>query len=82
MAQILVRGLDDDVKQRLQSRARRHGCSTVEEVRQILRNAVREEDGSRTPLGTRLSARFAHAGLDDDIPEIREQPPQPPTFEP
>jgi len=38
MAQLVVRNLDDDVKAKLQQRARRHGRSTEEEVREILRN--------------------------------------------
>jgi plasmid stability protein len=74
MAQLLVRHLDDDVKLKLQHRARRHGRSTEEEVREILRNAVREESGARVPLGSRLAARFAGLGLVEDIPELRGQP--------
>lgn len=74
MAQLLVRNLDADVKAKLQRRARRHGRSTEEEVREILRNAVREEDAPRTPLGTRLAARFAGIGLVEAIPELRGQP--------
>ncbi len=77
MAQLLVRHLDDDVKVKLESRARRHGRSTAEEIREILRNAVREEGGARAPLGTRLVRRFASIGLDTEIPELRGQPPRP-----
>src|SRR5215212_1684739 len=40
MAQLVVRNLEDDVKAKLQRRARRHGRSTEEEVRDILRDAV------------------------------------------
>jgi len=82
MAQLLVRHLDDDVKAKLQLRARRHGHSTEEEVREILRNAVRDEGGTRAPLGSRLAARFARVGLTEDIPELRDQPAQPADFEP
>lgn len=81
MAQLLVRNLDDDVKTKLQRRARRHGRSTAEEIREILRNAVRGEDGPSAPLGTRLARRFAAIGLDEDIPELRGQPPRPADFE-
>jgi plasmid stability protein len=81
MAQLLVRHLDDDVKAKLQRRARRHGHSTEEEVREILRNAVREESAARAPLGSRLAARFAGAGLREDIPELRGQPPHPADFD-
>ena len=81
MAQLLVRNLDDDVKIRLRSRARRHGRSTEEEVREILRNAVRNEGSPRAPLGSRLAERFAGFGLDQDIPELRDQPARPADFE-
>lgn len=81
MAQLLVRNLEDDVKARLQRRARRHGHSTEEEVRQILRNAVRDEGPPRTPLGSRLHARFAGTGLEDDLPELRGEAARPATFD-
>ena len=77
MAQLVVRNLDNDVKAKLQRRARRHGRSTEEEVRDILRNAVRDEGAIPPPLGTRLSARFAGIGLEEDIPELRSQPAKP-----
>lgn len=80
MAQILVRNLEDDVKLKLDDRARRHGRSMAEEVREILRNAVRAEEAPKTPLGTRLLARFAPFELDEDIPELRGQPPRPADF--
>jgi plasmid stability protein len=46
MAQFIVRNLEDDVKARLKRRAARHGHSMEEEVRQILRSAVQEDDPS------------------------------------
>ena len=82
MAQILVRQLDDDVKEKLQRRARRNGRSTEEEVREILRNSVRSETGVRPALGSRIAARFRRIGLDRQIPELRDQPATPATFEP
>jgi len=81
MAQLLVRNLDDDVKAKLQIRARRDGRSMEEEVREILRNAVRDEGGTRVPLGSRLAARFAGLGLTQEIPELRGQPARPADFE-
>lgn len=81
MAQILVRKLDDDVKVKLQRRARRHGRSTEEEVREILVNAVRDEGGVSAPLGSRLAARFTGLGLHEEIPELRGQPVRPAEFE-
>jgi antitoxin FitA len=80
MAQLLVRNLDDDIKAKLQRRARRHGRSTEEEVRDILRNAVKGEAAAFPPLGTRLRARFAGIGLDQDIPELRGQTARPADF--
>jgi plasmid stability protein len=82
MAQLLVRQLDEDVKDKLQRRARRHGRSTEEEVREILRNAVRSEGGAKAPLGSRIAARFRRIGLDKDIPELRGHKAEPTEFEP
>jgi plasmid stability protein len=81
MAQLLVRHLDDDVKTKLQIRARRHGHSTEEEVREILRNAVRDEGGAQAPLGSRIAARFAGLGLTEYIPELRGEEARPADFE-
>lgn len=81
MAQLVVRNLEDDVKAKLQRRASRHGRRTEEEVRDILRNAVKDEDAPRLPLGSRLAARFAAVGLDQEIPELRGQTAQPADFD-
>jgi plasmid stability protein len=62
---VVVRNLDHDVKRKLQDRARRHGLSTEEEVRNILRNAVKDEESPEAPLGSRLAARFKGIGLTD-----------------
>lgn len=77
MAQLLVRDLDDDVKDKLQERARRHGRSMAGEVREILRVAVLSEDSRRAGLGSRLAARFSGIGIDEDIPELRGHPARP-----
>ena len=81
MAQLLVRNLEDDVKARLQRRARQHGRSTEEEVREILRNAVKDEGTAQARLGDRLRARFAGIGLDEELPELRGALARPATFE-
>ncbi|MCC7275626.1 MAG: Arc family DNA-binding protein [Alphaproteobacteria bacterium] len=70
MAQILVRNLDEEIKSRLRRRADRHGRSVEAEVREILRDAVRSEDPTRLPLGSRIAARFVGIGIDDDLPEL------------
>ena len=71
MAQLLIRELDDDIKARLRDRARMHGRSTEEEVREILRAAVRDEVQPSQPLGQRFRALFRRIGLEEDIPEWR-----------
>lgn len=81
MAQFIVRNLDEDVKERLKRRARRHGCSMEEEVRQILRTAVKEEDQPAPKLGSRIAARFAEIGLTEDLPELHAQAPSPADFD-
>jgi antitoxin FitA len=80
MAQLVVRNLDDDVKAKLQRRAKRHGRSTEEEVRDILRNAVKEEARSRLGLGSRMAARFKGIGFDEPIHELRGEPARPAKF--
>lgn len=69
------------MKAKLQRRARQHGRSTEEEVRDILRNAVRDEGQPPTKLGSRIAARFANVGLDEDIVELRGQPVRPASFD-
>jgi len=76
MSQLIVRNLEEAVKLGLQARARRHGRSTEEEVREILRNAVREEAAPRDGLGSRIAARFAGIGVDLDAGDLRGQPPR------
>ena len=71
MAQVIVRELEEIVKQGLKRRAARHGRSMEEEVREILRNAVREEETSPTRLGSRIAARFSGKGLETELPELR-----------
>jgi plasmid stability protein len=74
MAQLLVRNLDEHVKAKLQRRARRHGRSTEEEVREILSVAVHDEAAAPRRLGSRFKVRFGRIGLDADIEELRGQP--------
>ena len=77
MAQFIVRDLEDDVKARLKRRAERHGRSMEEEVRDILRNATKEENRPLPKLGSRIAARFAKTGLTKDIAELHGQAPRP-----
>lgn len=71
MAQLVVRKLEEDVKARLQKRAKRHGRSMEEEVRDILRDAVKKESKPAEGLGTRIAKRFRGLGLKEPLPELR-----------
>jgi antitoxin FitA len=81
MAQFVVRNLESDVKARLKRRAARHGRSMEEEVRDILRNAVREQESSSVRLGSEIAALFAKTGLTEDIPELRGHKIKAPSFD-
>lgn len=81
MAQLVVRNIEEDVKARLRQRASRHGRSMEEEVRDILRNAVRPEDAPQPPLGSRLRDRFAGTGGVSGIEELRGQAARPADFD-
>lgn len=71
MAQLIVRNLEDEVKQRLQRRAARHGRSMEDEVRDILRDAVKDEGRRSVGLGTEIAAMFADCGFrDGEIPRL------------
>jgi antitoxin FitA len=80
MAQLVVRNLEETVKARLQRQANRHGRSMEEEVRDILRNAVKAQAQAGAPLGSRLRDRFARVGLDQDIVQLRGQKARPAVF--
>jgi plasmid stability protein len=82
MAQFVVRNIENGVKARLQRRARHNGRSMEEEVRDILRAAVNEDqDVPAGGLGTEISALFAKTGIDFDIPELRGHQIKPPSFD-
>jgi antitoxin FitA len=81
MAQLIVRNLEEQLKVRLQKRARRHGQSMEEEARDILRDALKQEDVSGGGLGTEIAALFREKGLKNDIPELRGHSIKPATFE-
>ena len=83
MAQLLVRKLENSVKAKLQRRARRNGRSMEEEVREILRDATKQEGSTRKGLGTEIAALFRGIGLKpgEEIPELRGFTLEPPDFE-
>ena len=76
MAQIIVRDIEDDIKERLQQRAAQHGRSMEAEVRDILRDAVKREHVSKGGLGTEIAGLFSGIGLkhNEEIQELRGFP--------
>ena len=77
MASITVRNLEDSVKARLRMRAAERGRSMEEEVRVILRDAVRSRSEPEN-LAQAIRARFAPlGGVELQLPPrdpIREPP--------
>ena len=80
MGQLVVRNIENTVKERLRRRARRNGRSMEEEVRDILRNAAHEPEVSAGGLGSDIASAFAETGLKADIPELRGSEIKPPSF--
>lgn len=68
MAQLIVRGLPDEVVQRLKQQAARHGWSAEEEHRRLLKRALLSEG-----LAEYLAA-IPDVGDDDDFARPRELP--------
>ena len=81
MAQVIVRNLDDSVKRKLQKRAAKHGRSMEEEIRDILRDAVKYDGKPEKGLGTRIAERFRGIELDEPIREFRGYTIEPPKFD-
>jgi antitoxin FitA len=83
MAQLIVRKLENEVKDKLRRRAKRHGRSVEEEVREILRDATKREGKPNKRLGTEIARLFVRTGLKpgEEIPELREFAIQPPDLE-
>lgn len=78
---MVVRNLEDSVKLRLQRRAKRHGRSMEEEVRDILRNAANERDCPEKGLGSELAALVKGTGLKFEAKELRGYPVKPISFD-
>ncbi len=78
MANIIIRNLDEQTKQRLRVRAAHHKRSMEEEARIILRSALGEEPKAARNLADAIAARFRPlGGVELGQPErepIREPP--------
>ena len=74
MADLSIRNLDDDVKQRLRVRAAENGRSMEAEVREILTEALREPEPPSDPFEY-LRERFAAiGGVELDLPPRNSRP--------
>lgn len=73
MTSLTIRNVDDATKQRLRIRAARHGVSMEEEVRRILKEALRPEEPP-SGLGRRLRDRFAGLVAEEFVPPKRQAP--------
>lgn len=69
MGQILVRKLDDDIKERLRERAKRNGRTLEAEARAVLEAAASSQAPDKKSglgLGTELLARLQEIGLTNE----------------
>lgn len=80
MAQLVVRDIENEVKHRLQLRAKRSGRSMEDMVRDILRDAAKEGTALGGGLGTEIANRFGPTGLKAGIPELRGYKIKPASF--
>lgn len=74
MANLTVRGLDDETHARLRVRAAQHGRSMEAEARTILRESVSPAVPERG-FGSRAHARFAEIGaVELELPDRADRP--------
>jgi plasmid stability protein len=71
MGQLLVRGIDDEIVQRLKLRAARNGNSTEEEHRRILREVLEADRSPRTLKD--LLLEIPEVGEDADFERSRDR---------
>ncbi|MGE0500885.1 MAG: plasmid stabilization protein [Rhizobiaceae bacterium] len=82
MAQLLIRNIDEDVKENLRKRARRHGTSMESYARDILRAELLRPENEVYGLGTRIAELFKNIPDNDDpLPELPDDPLRPAKFD-
>lgn len=80
MAQLLVRNIEEPLKERLRRRAQQHGRSMEAEAREILRRAVLSEPKREGGVGTEIAALFKDLKVDFEIPEFKGEQVRTPKF--
>ena len=82
MASLTVRNLEEPIKELLRIRAAHHGHSMEEEVRQILRNTLLQDQKLPENLAESIHQRFAQiGGIEEDLSFDREAMREPPEFQ-
>ena len=82
MAQLLIRNLDEDVKENMRKRARRHGTSMESLARDVLRAEFLRPQKEVYGLGTRIAELFRNIPDNDEpLPELPDEPFRPATFD-
>lgn len=71
MATIVIRNLDEGVKQRLRVRAAQHGRSMEAEVRSIIEESVREQENFAVAI---IETFRKYGGVELDIPARTDMP--------
>lgn len=77
MAQLLVRDIDENVRQWLRERGARHGRSMEAEAREVLRRARRIDEDD--PIGKVLNAMRGRYAEPTEVPDQLEH--EPATFQ-
>ncbi|HEY6577868.1 MAG TPA: hypothetical protein VIY09_00970 [Rhizomicrobium sp.] len=80
MAQLIIRNIEEGVKERLRRRAKARGRSMEAEARDILRSATMAEPRPRVGAGTQMAALFKDLGIDFEIPEMKGEEAGPAKF--
>jgi plasmid stability protein len=81
MADILIQGLSEDLKRRIDRHASLHGNSRLEEIVRLIEYALKADEGVPAGLGTRLSQLISAADWDHNfIVERDKTDREPPDF--
>ena len=81
MSSLIVRNLDEAIKNSLRLRAARHGWSMEQEVRQILQQTVAPEQVQATSFAERINSRFAGLNTESLPIPARQTVKTPPAFD-
>jgi len=82
MASLLIRNVDDALRDQLKARARRHRRSLEEEARELLRTAVARDTASGESLNAIAVRLFGEdQGIDLDLPSRGVETDRSPLFD-